>query len=141
MQNLFAQFALRFPTDRGTVLLQLADGAKLSYADALSGSARLANYLAQLGLRAGDRVTVQAPKNPMTLWLYLACLRSGLIFHPLNDAYHAACWTIRDSTGIRATTYACSFQVRHLWARRLLANSVSALAMRFWNAMASPRPA
>lgn len=89
MENLFGQFARHFPTDRSTVLLQLADGSRLSYAEALGESARLANYLMELGLHPGDRVTVQAPKNPMTLWLYLACLRSGLIFHPLNDAYLA----------------------------------------------------
>ena len=89
MHNLFAQFVRHFPNDDSASLLHLADGSQLCYRDALEESARIANYLSSIGLKPGDRVTVQAPKTPMTLWLYLACLRSGLIFHPLNDAYMA----------------------------------------------------
>ena len=47
----------------------------------------MANYLIELGLEPGDRVTVQAEKSPEFLWLFLGCLRAGLVFHPLNTAY------------------------------------------------------
>ena len=86
MQNLFAQFATGFPDDLRQVLLITPEGGSFSYADAERESARLANYLATSGLRMGDRVTVQAGKSPQTVWLYLACLRGGFVYHPLNQA-------------------------------------------------------
>jgi len=52
---------------------------------ALSG--RLANALAALGVKPGDRVAVQAEKSVTGLALYLATLRAGAIFLPLNTAY------------------------------------------------------
>jgi malonyl-CoA/methylmalonyl-CoA synthetase len=90
MQNLFAQFATGFPDDLGQALLITPAGHSFSYADAERESARLANYLAASGLRIGDRVTVQAPKSPQAVWLYLACLRGGFVYHPLNQAYQSA---------------------------------------------------
>ena len=50
----------------------------------------MANYLTGLGAIPGDRVTVQVEKSPEALWLYLACLRAGLVYHPLNTAYQSA---------------------------------------------------
>ncbi len=88
--NLYEQFLSTFPEDRETLLLETASGRSYSYADADRESARLANYLGQLGAQAGDRVTVQVEKSPAALWLYLACLRSGLVYHPLNTAYQAS---------------------------------------------------
>ena len=85
--NLFSRFAERFPASTATVLLETPAGQRYSYADALSASARLAHYLTDLGLEAGDRVTVQVSKSPESLWLYLACLRAGFIYQPLNEAY------------------------------------------------------
>ncbi|KAF0137203.1 MAG: malonyl-CoA synthase, partial [Rhodospirillaceae bacterium] len=43
--------------------------------------------LASLGCVKGDRVAVQVDKSPAALFLYLACLRVGLVFLPLNTAY------------------------------------------------------
>jgi malonyl-CoA/methylmalonyl-CoA synthetase len=88
--NLYQAFLSAFPEDRETLLLETATGRLYSYADADRESARLANYLGQLGAQAGDRVTVQVEKSPAALWLYLACLRSGLVYHPLNTAYQAS---------------------------------------------------
>jgi len=85
--NLFSWFAKRFPAQTATVLLETPTGQRYSYADALATSGRLARYLSELGLQAGDRVTVQVSKSPEALWLYLACLRAGLVYQPLNDAY------------------------------------------------------
>jgi malonyl-CoA/methylmalonyl-CoA synthetase len=85
--NLYTLFESRFPADRERPLLILEDGSELSYADAQSGSARYASLLASLGLVPGDRVAVQVEKSPEALLVYLACLRAGLVYLPLNSAY------------------------------------------------------
>ena len=61
----------------------------LSYADAMALSARLASALVALGVRPGDRVAAQVDKSPQALLLYLAALRQGAIYLPLNTAYTA----------------------------------------------------
>lgn len=85
--NLFAEFMRHFPADRSKPLLITPDGHACSYADALDESGRMARCLSDLGLRAGDRVSVQVHKTPAALWLYLACLRGGFVFQPLNTDY------------------------------------------------------
>jgi malonyl-CoA/methylmalonyl-CoA synthetase len=69
------------------VLLETDDGRIFSRDAAASESARLANLLLALGAKRGDRVAVQAEKSPESLFLYLACLRAGLVYLPLNTAY------------------------------------------------------
>lgn len=88
--NLYASFRRHFPKDLSKVLLQAGDGQQFSYHDADRESARMAAWLRDQGLKAGDRVTVQVEKSVEMLWLYLACLRAGLVFHPLNTAYSAS---------------------------------------------------
>lgn len=46
--------------------------------------------LRELGVEAGDRVLAQVEKSPEALVLYLACLRVGAVFVPLNTAYTAS---------------------------------------------------
>jgi malonyl-CoA/methylmalonyl-CoA synthetase len=87
--NLYQQFQAAFPADASAILLETSAGTSYSYADAQRESARMANYLVRLGARPGDRVTVQVEKCPEVLWLYLACLQAGLVYHPLNTAYQA----------------------------------------------------
>ena len=86
-QNLFDIFFERFPEDLTQTLLFMPSGETYSYADALDESGRMARCLSDMGLRAGDRVTVQVEKSPEAVWLYLACLRGGFVFHPLNMDY------------------------------------------------------
>jgi malonyl-CoA/methylmalonyl-CoA synthetase len=62
----------------------------LSYLDALEQSAQLAHALSALGVRAGDRVAVQVEKSPEAVLLYLASLRTGAVYLPLNTAYTTA---------------------------------------------------
>ena len=87
-ENLYALFESRFPRDRASPLLLLDAGKTVSYADAEAGSGRFASLLVGLGLKPGDRVAVQVEKSPEALLLYLACLRAGLVYLPLNSAYH-----------------------------------------------------
>ena len=89
-QNLYALFQSRFPTDRSQPLLLLDSGGTLSYAQADATSARYASLLVSKGLRPGDRVAAQVEKSPEALLLYLACLRAGLVYLPLNSAYQEA---------------------------------------------------
>ena len=88
--NLFAHFKRHFPSDHKTELLATADGRSVSYREADEASARIANCLIALGAKSGDRVTVQVEKSVENLFLYLACLRAGLVYHPLNTAYKAS---------------------------------------------------
>ena len=61
-----------------------------TYHDALALSGRIANAMDTLGIRPGDRVAVQVEKSAEALILYLACLRSGAVYLPLNTAYTLA---------------------------------------------------
>ena len=88
--NLYAHFQRHFPIDLDTQLLVTAGAGSATYAEADMASARIASCLLQLGATPGDRVTVQVQKSPENLYLYLACLRAGLVYHPLNTAYTAA---------------------------------------------------
>ena len=50
----------------------------------------LANLLDSLALPAGSRIAVQTEKSVEALMLYLAVLRAGLVYLPLNSAYQSA---------------------------------------------------
>lgn len=93
--NLYAHFQQHFPTDLNTTLLftegpPTENGRSVTYAEAEQSSARIANSLLQLGAAPGDRITAQVDKSAENLFLYLACLRAGLVYHPLNTAYKAS---------------------------------------------------
>jgi malonyl-CoA/methylmalonyl-CoA synthetase len=89
MANLFETLAARFPADRARPFARLDDGRLLDYAWLTAGTARYARLLDALGVRPGDRVMVQAPKSIEMLLVYLAALRTGAVFVPLNPAYTA----------------------------------------------------
>jgi malonyl-CoA/methylmalonyl-CoA synthetase len=67
--------------------LKTPAGLDLSYADLVLETGRLANALAASGVKPGDRVAVQVEKSVANMALYLACLRAGAVFLPLNTAY------------------------------------------------------
>ncbi len=86
-QNLFTTIGQQMLRFADNTFLELEGGDLISYAQANILTAQLANQLRTFGLQPGDRVTAQVDKSPQAIILYLACLRSGLIFHPLNTAY------------------------------------------------------
>ena len=88
-ENLFTLFTARFPQDRSRIFLERPDGSVLTYADLLDRSGKLANTLLALGVKPGDRVAAQVEKTPEALLLYLASLRVGAVYLPLNTAYTA----------------------------------------------------
>ncbi|MGY4509565.1 AMP-binding protein [Bradyrhizobium sp. USDA 3650] len=53
-------------------------------------SGRYANALRRSGCAAGDRVAVQLEKSAHAFALYLACLRAGFCYLPMNTAYRPA---------------------------------------------------
>ena len=89
-ENLFTIFKNRFPADLSKVFLWRPDGSALSYADLVELSARLANALKSLGVKPGDRVAAQVEKSAEALLVYLAALRAGAVYLPLNSAYTAS---------------------------------------------------
>src|SRR5882757_4788474 len=84
--HLFNAFRGRMPAPERT-LMETDDGRSIRYGDMLARSAQLAQALLEFGVRPGDRVAVQVEKSPDCIFLYLACLRAGAIFLPLNTAY------------------------------------------------------
>lgn len=85
--NLYSHFRRQFVSHADDELLCTGDGRSYSYTDVDSRSAAIAAFLASQGIAPGDRISVQVEKSPETLCLYLACLRGGFVFHPLNMAY------------------------------------------------------
>jgi malonyl-CoA/methylmalonyl-CoA synthetase len=86
---LYDLIARRTPAPQ-KVFIETPEGRKITYADLHAGSARIANLLRARGVEPGDRVAVQVEKSPDAVMLYLACLRAGAVFLPLNTAYTPA---------------------------------------------------
>jgi malonyl-CoA/methylmalonyl-CoA synthetase len=76
-------------TPEADIFLYLPDGSRLTHGAFRDRAARLAGALAGLGARPGDRVAAQIEKSADALALYLACVRGGFVFLPLNPAYTA----------------------------------------------------
>lgn len=93
-QNLFAALRAAFPEDLDMVAIETADGVGAphlyTWRDLERGTAMIANLLAGLNLPAASRVAVQTEKSVEALMLYLAVLRAGHVYLPLNTAYQAA---------------------------------------------------
>ncbi len=89
MSNFFDTLHQRMTASSNRVFIQLNDGSTISYGQADKLCAQLANKLTALGLSPGDRVTAQVEKSPQAVIVFLACMRAGFIFHPLNTAYTA----------------------------------------------------
>ncbi|HEX6865758.1 MAG TPA: malonyl-CoA synthase [Caulobacteraceae bacterium] len=88
MANLFDLLTAR--ADPAAPFMERPDGRIDSYGDLLAETARLANALVARGVMPGDRVACQVEKSPENLYLYLAAVRAGAVFLPLNTAYTQA---------------------------------------------------
>lgn len=85
--NLFETFAAKMRERADADFITTREGRHYSYTDALNISAQLAGALIELGVTQGDRVAVQVDKSPEAILLYLACLRIGGVYLPLNTGY------------------------------------------------------
>jgi malonyl-CoA/methylmalonyl-CoA synthetase len=66
--------------------LKTPTGRELSYASLRDRSGRFAAALMRRGVVAGDRVAAQVDKSVEAVLLYVACLRMGAVFVPINTA-------------------------------------------------------
>lgn len=87
--NLYANLRAAFPADLDRIAVETDNGLQYSWRDIDRASAMMANLLQGLKLPAGSRVAVQVEKSVEAMMLYLATLRAGLVFLPLNTAYQA----------------------------------------------------
>ena len=110
MENLYLRYREGFPKDLSTPCIELKDGSIISYKELEDQSSQYANGFSNLGLKPGDRISVQVNKSPEVLYIYLACLRSNLIFHPLNTAYkdHELSFLLEDAD---PTLFICEKEV------------------------------
>ncbi len=88
--NMYLEIARVVAADPERIALETGDGGKLRYGELDAEVARYANALRESGLQRGDRVAVQVRKSVQSLLVYLACLRAGLVYLPLNTAYRSA---------------------------------------------------
>ena len=94
--NLFSALRQAFPQDLDATAIETADagpgdGARFyAWRDLERATAMIANLLASLELPAGARIAVQTEKSVEALMLYLAVLRAGLVYLPLNTAYQSS---------------------------------------------------
>nr|MCU0814589.1 AMP-binding protein [Burkholderiaceae bacterium] len=90
--NLFATLRAAFPADLDAVAVETADTPQplhYTWRDLDRGTAMLANLLASLELPPGSRIAAQVDKSVEAMMLYLAVLRAGHVYLPLNTAYQA----------------------------------------------------
>jgi len=85
-QNIY-ELLIGAPTERSLVSLELPDAQSFTYGDVDEHSARIANLLASHKIARGDRVAVQVEKSAQAVFVYLACLRAGAVYLPLNTSY------------------------------------------------------
>jgi malonyl-CoA/methylmalonyl-CoA synthetase len=88
--NLYAALRAAFPADLDAVAVETDDGLFYSWRDLERASAMIANLLEALKLDKGARIAVQVEKSVEAMLLYLATLRAGYVFLPLNTAYRGA---------------------------------------------------
>ncbi|MBL0728297.1 malonyl-CoA synthase [Piscinibacter sp. HJYY11] len=89
--NIFAAIRGGFPEDLDRTAIETLDTPGFyTWRDLERGSAMMANLLASLNLPEGSRVAVQTEKSVEGLMLYLAVLRAGFVYLPLNTAYQSA---------------------------------------------------
>jgi malonyl-CoA/methylmalonyl-CoA synthetase len=73
--------------DPKRLAIETHDGVRISYGDLIARAGQMANVLVARGVKPGDRVAVQVEKSVANIVLYLATVRAGAVYLPLNTAY------------------------------------------------------
>jgi malonyl-CoA/methylmalonyl-CoA synthetase len=73
--------------DPHRLAIETLDGRHISYGELIARAGQIANVLVSRGVKVGDRVAVQVEKSVDNLVLYLATVRAGAVYLPLNTAY------------------------------------------------------
>ena len=84
--NLFALLSDNI-ADPAATAIETAAGERMLYADLVARTGKMANALAGLGVKPGDRVAAQVEKSVEAIVLYLGTVRAGGAFLPLNTGY------------------------------------------------------
>ena len=84
--NLFSRLFDRLD-DPNRLAIEMVDGQRISYGDLVARAGQMANVLIARGVKPGDRVAAQTEKSVPGLVLYLATVRAGAVYLPLNTAY------------------------------------------------------
>jgi malonyl-CoA/methylmalonyl-CoA synthetase len=84
--NLFSRLFDQLDDPKRLAIEEL-DGTRISYADLIARAGQMANVLVRSGVKVGDRVAAQTEKSVPALVLYLATVRAGAVYLPLNTAY------------------------------------------------------
>jgi malonyl-CoA/methylmalonyl-CoA synthetase len=84
--NLFSRLFDQLDDPSRPAIEQL-DGTRITYADLIARAGQMANVLVSRGVKTGDRVAAQTEKSVSALVLYLATVRAGAVYLPLNTAY------------------------------------------------------
>ena len=88
--NLFTALQESFPAELDSTAIETDTGLHYSWRDMERASSMLANLLQSLDLPPDSRIAVQVEKSVEAVILYLATLRAGYVFLPLNTAYRSA---------------------------------------------------
>ena len=88
-QNLFVALRDAFPDDLDRTAVETDNGLRYSWRDLDRATAMMANLLDSLDLPPSSRIAVQVEKSVEAMVLYLATLRAGHVFLPLNTAYQS----------------------------------------------------
>ncbi|RVQ67793.1 malonyl-CoA synthase [Croceicoccus ponticola] len=113
--DLYQRFAQSFARFADKVAIE-ADTRDWTYRELDMAAGRLATRLGERGVAAGERVLVQTAKSVETVVLYLATLRIGAIYLPLNVEYTEAelAYFVADATPVIAV---CQDESRDLFRR------------------------
>src|SRR5205085_8372137 len=84
--NLFSRLFDRLD-DPTRLAIETHDGERITYGDLIARAGMTANVLVERGVKPGDRVAAQTEKSVAGLVLYLATVRAGAVYLPLNTAY------------------------------------------------------
>jgi malonyl-CoA/methylmalonyl-CoA synthetase len=85
--NLYALLQHGFTLAEDRVFLHVPDGGVWTYQDMDRLCGRFARAFLDMGVSAGDRIVVQVEKSAAAIAVYLACLRIGAVYTPLNTSY------------------------------------------------------
>src|SRR5258708_17335388 len=73
--------------DPARLAIETTDRQRINYGELISRAGQMANVLVSRGVKPGDRVAAQTERSGRGLVLYLAGVRAGAGYLPLNTAY------------------------------------------------------
>ena len=85
-KNLYTYFEQKFLKYSNRSFL-ISDHGTLKYNEIHTETGRYVSMFTKMQVNKGDRIVVQVEKSIESVLLYLACLRYGAIYIPLNPAY------------------------------------------------------